>query len=145
MSLLAHQGICSWGQNRPGTYSKFSKLVNDVRGRKTDGVARLETSFVIYQLVSIASITTILQKERHTTSTPRFRATAMTVLSVPRSTPTTLMFTDCCLLFLSGLSNLVQSQYIRKRIDTQGAPMLLERKVVDSNVLSWVGVRREVK
>jgi hypothetical protein len=58
------------------------------------GVARLETSFVIYERVSMRKITFCTWVyQLLTTSTPRFRATAMTVFSVPKSTPTTDMFT----------------------------------------------------
>lgn len=64
----------------------------------TYGVARLETSFAIWVAVSIRAVVHGACCARLrvvlTTSTPRLRATAMTLLSVPKSMPTTDMFTQ---------------------------------------------------
>ncbi len=83
----------------------------------TYGVARFETSFVICQL-SVCEELEIGGWIIHTTSTPRFLATAMTVLRVPKSTPTTVgrsalasagrlrnRFVDIPLIFAAYLSS----------------------------------------
>lgn len=61
-------------------------------------MARLETSFVIYS--NQPCIRHVGEQGVLTTSTPRLRATAMTVFSDPRSTPTTDMF--ACVVSVAG-------------------------------------------